>query len=394
MRGDNVSAKSLGINKIKKYAITRECASMLVPLKWAGRAVGTSLIVFASAGINAAQAQSGVTIYGIVDSGLTYTSNQGGKSLMQATAGNQQGSRFGLKGTEDLGGGLSAIFRLENGYDTYSGVLKQGGRMFGRGAWVGLSSNTWGTVTAGRQFNPVQDYLSNDGVGAYTQYGNILYDNDDLNNTFRSDNSIKYTSPRINGLQAEALYAFSNSAGAASNRSWSVGAQYLNGPVRIDAAYARLDHPGLNTTGAIPSDNYFPISVVSNVQSQQIWGIGGAYTVGALSVALLHTQSNFSQAGSSRNFSNYEASAQYWPTPVWQLGVGYDFTTVHQSIGGNAKYHQIGGNVSYYLSKRTDLYLNAIYMHGSGGTAWINGLSNPSSNGNQTTVIAGILHKF
>jgi general bacterial porin, GBP family len=74
--------------------------------------------------------------------------------------------------------------------------------------------------------------------------------------------------------------------------------------------------------------------------------------------------------------------------------VGYDFTTVHQSASGNAKYHQIGGNASYYLSKRTDLYLNVIYMHGSGGTAWINGLSNPSSTGIQTAAIAGILHRF
>ncbi|WP_081072071.1 porin [Burkholderia cepacia] len=387
--------KSFGIrNNLNGRVKTLDDTDKLSSLQWASRAAGASLFVLASAGANVAQAQSSVTIYGIVDSGFTYTSNQGGKSLVQATAGNQQGSRWGFKGTEDLGGGLSAIFRLENGFDTDSGALKQGGRLFGRGAWVGLNSDRWGSVTAGRQFNPVQDYLSNDGVGAYTQYGNILYDNDDLNNTFRSDNSIKYTSPRINGLQAEALYAFSNSPGAADNRSWSVGAQYLNGPLRIDAAYALLSKPGLNTTGAIPSDNYFPTSVVSNVQRQQIWGVGGAYTVGSLSVALLHTQSNFSLVGNSLDFSNYEASAQYWATPVWQLGVGYDFTTVHQSVGGNAKYHQIGGNVSYYLSKRTDLYLNVIYMHGSGGAAWINGLSNPSSTGVQTTAIAGILHKF
>lgn len=362
--------------------------------RWPAKVASMSLLALACAGVGTAHAQSSVTIYGIVDSGFTYTSNQGGKSAFQATAGNQQGSRWGFKGTEDLGGGLRAIFRLENGFDTYSGALKQGGRLFGRGAWVGLDSDRWGTITAGRQFNPVQDYLSNDGVGAYTQFGNILFDNDDLNNTFRSDNSVKYATPRIKGLQAEALYAFSNDTSFKNNRSWSVGAQYLNGPVRIDAAYALLDHPGLNTTGAIPSDNYYPPSVVSNVERQQIWGIGGAYTVGALSIALLHTQSNFRMDIGSKDFSNYEASVQYWATPFWQLGVGYDFTTVHQSVGGNEKYHQIGGNVSYYLSKRTDLYLNLIYMHGDGGAAWINGLANPSSNGTQTAAIAGILHRF
>lgn len=381
------------LNKSLKTGLARAGANFF-DVRWPAKVASISLLALVGAGPGMAHAQSSVTLYGIVDSGFTYTSNQGGKSLIQATAGNQQGSRWGFKGTEDLGGGLRAIFRLENGFDTYSGALKQGGRLFGRGAWVGISSDTWGAVTAGRQFNPVQDYLSNDGVGNFTQFGNILYDNDDLNNTFRSDNSVKYTSPRIKGLQAEALYAFSNDTGAKNNRSWSVGAQYLNGPLRIDAAYALLDHPGLNTTGAIPSDNYYPTSVVSNVQRQQIWGVGGTYTLGALTVALLHTQSNFQMPTGNKDFSNYEASAQYWATPAWQLGVGYDFTTVHQSASGNAKYHQIGGNASYYLSKRTDLYLNVIYMHGSGGTAWINGLSNPSSTGIQTAAIAGILHRF
>jgi len=74
-----------------------------------------------------AHAQSTVTLYGIVDGGFTYTSNQGGKSNYQATAGSEQGSRWGLIGKEDLGGGNAAIFRLENGFNLQTGVASANG---------------------------------------------------------------------------------------------------------------------------------------------------------------------------------------------------------------------------------------------------------------------------
>jgi general bacterial porin, GBP family len=82
----------------------------------------------------AAFAQSSVTLYGIVDAGFTYTNNQKGNSAYQATQGNVQGSRWGLLGSEDLGGGNKVLFRLENGFSLESGASGQGGRMFGRSA--------------------------------------------------------------------------------------------------------------------------------------------------------------------------------------------------------------------------------------------------------------------
>ncbi len=71
-----------------------------------------------------------------------------------------QGSRWGLKGTEDLGGGLKALFQLENGFNASNGKAAQGGLMFGRQAYVGLSDNQWGSVTLGRQYDSVIDYLA------------------------------------------------------------------------------------------------------------------------------------------------------------------------------------------------------------------------------------------
>ena len=111
-----------------------------------------------------AYAQSSVTLYGIIDEGVNYTSNvatpAGGKALFNLSSGVLQGSRWGMKGAEELGGGLRAIFTLENGFDLNTGKLSQGGLEFGRQAFVGLSSNTAGTVTLGRQYDSVVEYVS------------------------------------------------------------------------------------------------------------------------------------------------------------------------------------------------------------------------------------------
>ena len=107
----------------------------------------------------AAHAQSSVTLYGFVDAGLVYVNNQSGHSNVETITGQTSGSRWGLRGSEDLGGGLKAIFTLENGFDTSNGKLLQGGREFGRQAFVGLSSDTWGAVTLGRQYDPMTELV-------------------------------------------------------------------------------------------------------------------------------------------------------------------------------------------------------------------------------------------
>ncbi|WP_158900434.1 porin [Burkholderia sp. L27(2015)] len=350
-----------------------------------------------------AQAQSSVTLYGIIDAGVTYTNNQKGQTNFQATQGNVQGSRWGLTGTEDLGGGTTASFRLENGFSAESGAFGQGGREFGRGAWVALSNTSAGTVTLGRQYNSAQDYLSNlqiNGVGALSQYANAVYDNDDLNNTYRTQNAVKYTTPTIAGLTANAMYAFSGAAGDFSNdRAWSVGADYVNGPVRLDAAYSLVDHPATSTTGAAPSDNYYSLSssIITNVARNAVFGAGGAYALGDVTVALLYTNSAFDiLTGGTLKFANYEASVRYQFNPATLLTVGYIYTNQRSSsaLGTNAHYNQVSIGGEYFLSKTTDLYLNGVYQRAASSAAWIEGISSASSNGGQLAAVAGIRHKF
>ena len=97
-------------------------------------------------------AQSSVTLYGILDAGITYVNNTGGSHVVKFDDGVAYGNRFGLKGTEDLGGGLKAVFTLESGFHLGNGQLGFGGAEFGRQAYVGLQ-NDWGTLSFGNQLD-------------------------------------------------------------------------------------------------------------------------------------------------------------------------------------------------------------------------------------------------
>src|ERR1700710_118625 len=122
-----------------------------------------------------AHAQSSVTLYGILDEGFMVNTNAknvvngknvGARQYQIDSASGTQGSRWGLKGTEDLGGGLAAIFTLESGVNLSNGQFGQGNTAFGRQAFVGLSSKQFGAVTLGRQYDSINDYVGNYGFAA------------------------------------------------------------------------------------------------------------------------------------------------------------------------------------------------------------------------------------
>ncbi|MDF6681443.1 porin, partial [Escherichia coli] len=122
-----------------------------------------SRIAVASLGLFAttAFAQSSVTLYGVADAGIEYLSNvpsasPGGSNQVRMTSGNMSTSRWGLRGVEDLGGGLKAIFELESGISFDTGAQNNSTRLFDRSAFVGLGSK-YGQLTLGRQTTPMYD---------------------------------------------------------------------------------------------------------------------------------------------------------------------------------------------------------------------------------------------
>jgi len=184
-----------------------------------------------------AAAQSSVTLYGLMSEGIEYVNGERGSANVKLLTGTMQNSRWGLRISEDLGGSLTAVGDLENGFDATSGALQQGGRMFGRQAWVGLASRSYGTVTLGRQYDFFWDNLQQfEAATAANGLAVHIGDNDNAFGGFRYNNTVKYVSPTFRGLSIQGMYAFSNAAGDFSlNRATSFGVTYKTGPIRLGA---------------------------------------------------------------------------------------------------------------------------------------------------------------
>lgn len=389
-------------------------------------------IVLATSGLASvpAWAQSSVILYGVVDAGISYVNNVAsapggvGARKIQETSGVGAPSRWGFRGVEDLGGGNSAVFVLENGFSVASGTQLQGSRLFGRQAYVGLSNNTLGTVTLGRQYDSVVDY-----VGSFvssrqwaTQYGSHVGDIDNLYTTFRINNTVKYTSPTYRGLSFGGLYAFSNQAassagtGFSNNSAWSVGGSYAAGPLSLGAGHLHLSSPsaggtnGSNTGGAIVGDytSATDIFYTRPVKTQDVTGAGVAYELNAATLGFAYTFAKLRYVDtSSFSLSNYEANARYQFTPSFLAGVAFIYSDgrvsgapdiANVTDGTHPRWAQINLGGQYFLSKRTTAYLAAVYQKALGDalTATIDNVGGPTGANSryQVAVTAGVRVKF
>ncbi|MDN7654161.1 porin [Burkholderia multivorans] len=360
-----------------------------------------TLIVAAAAASFAtvAHAQSSVTLYGVLDAGITYQSNvqpapgQAGKSLWSMGSGIDQ-SRFGLRGSEDLGGGLKAIFTLESGFNIGNGKLANNNGMFNRQAFVGLSSQ-YGTVTLGKQYDSVQDYLApltatgSWGGTYFAHVGN--FDNLSTNGGYSPNNSIKFTSANYAGLQFGGTYSFSNNTNFGNNRAYSGGVSYQFQGLKIAGAYSQLNNPGQTTGGAVDT-----LATQGRVRT---YGAAAGYAFGPAQVGAAWTQArldNTGATGTSVRIDNYEVNGKYNLTPALGLGVAYTYSNARLGQD-SAHWHQVGLQADYALSKRTDVYAQAVYQRASGANASIyNGNIDtlPSSSINQTAATVGLRHRF
>jgi predicted porin len=182
-----------------------------------------------------AHAQSTITLYGILDAGIGYIHNSGGQSSQwKMSTGNVAENEWGLKGTEDLGGKMSAIFDVESGFDIASGQMHEGNRLFGRQAWVGISTPTYGTVTLGRQYDAMTDVVQPITGDSFSGIWATPGDVDNYDDSARFDNAVKWVSPTWSGVSLEAMYAFGGIAGATgSGQVYSGGAAYNGGQPAI-----------------------------------------------------------------------------------------------------------------------------------------------------------------
>ncbi|WP_186275431.1 porin [Burkholderia gladioli] len=375
------------------------------------RALAAFACLVASCG---AHAQSSVTLFGVLDEGINYTSNASGHSAWQQTSVDLVTSRWGIKGNEDLGGGLHAIFDLESGFQVDSGRIYYGDRVFGYQSYVGLQSERFGTITFGRQFDTVADTIAP--LTANGNWAGYLFshpfDNDNTDASFHANNSVKFTSASYHGLTATALYGFGNQAGNfAKNRAIGAGLTYAWNTLTVGAVYEDLGAPGTTTVGSVAPDD---MDFIAN--NQKIYGIGANYGIGPATLGLVYTHvvvqqptaslyaGAFASPVSRLRFDNIEANAKVYVRPDLFVGAMYTYSRAQLGTGSGENslhWNQVGLMAQYSLSKRTGIYSQVAYQKSSGGNtgtpledAFVLGSAGQSSNSHQVVARVGITHSF
>ena len=193
-------------------------------------------------------AQGNVTVFGVLDTYIDH-STAGSASATRVQSGGISGSRLGFRGSEDLGSGNRAIFLLESGINVDDGSSGQGGILFGRQAWVGLSTRA-GELTVGRQYAPYFFTLITYALGGGMGWGNAsTYFTD--NSPLRVNNSISYTSPLMSGFKLRALYGLgentSQPGGSNVGNIHSASIQYDQGKFSANVAYETRKTTARNT---------------------------------------------------------------------------------------------------------------------------------------------------
>ncbi len=354
-----------------------------------------------------AQAQTSVVLYGIADGDLRFDHTSIG-TLKSVGSGGESGSRWGIRGTEDLGGGLKASFNFEQGIDLSDNSVPQGNvspttptspvsstgsRTFSRTATVGLSSNVLGELRFGRAYTPMYvawttvDPMAGGLVGGAQNYA--------VGNVTRYDNAMYYDSPKFYGLQLSGAFrlgeastdSVASGADKQGGQSYNAVLSYANGPIYAAASWlatkSSLDNNTTRTAfGGVAYDfKFVKLAALyfntrnSTTTDQVAYALGFTVPIKAFSV--------FGQVGRIDNRYDQNGS----------------------SLGGDdAMFYGVGGN--YAFSKRTDVYVsfskfnnkhNAQYAIQDAGNF---GLMTSGATGNITTGFdpysyqVGIRHRF
>ncbi|QQX82828.1 porin [Cupriavidus necator] len=335
-----------------------------------------------------AYAQSSVTLYGVVDAPIEYVNeiargtpsvvnNQlvpqpGGKRFSIPTVGGLSAPRWGLRGKEDLGGGLAAIFNLEGGFGLDTGVSTSG-RLFGRQAMVGIQSQ-YGRLTFGRQYTSIFEGFAN---FTPTRYA-VLYEpiGWQLGLNYRSDNMVKYTG-EFGPLSAAAHFSFGTGLGAiGSTPLANGGAGETPGSFRDNTGYgAALTYLGGAFGATLVYDEWNP--AVTTGQPGKTRKFGGAVSYGTgpfkLMAGYRWNRTNFSNGNTFIRDDYWWAGANYQVTPALGLALAYYYSDIKEArLGLTAPPANFSNPwqttfiADYNLSRRTDIYLTTAYARNAG----------------------------
>lgn len=345
----------------------------------------------------AAHAQSSITTYGIIDAAVEYYSNAdaagNGVTRMPSLGGGMFPSRLGFRGVEDLGGGLKAVFVLENGFAPDTGVVGQGNRLFGRQANVGLSGS-WGSVTFGRNYNMLTTSTYDVDIIGPSQYG--LGSLDPFIPNGRSDNAIAYKGT-FSGVTVGGSYSLGRDTSAAGGpagtncggesasdamqcREWSALLRYDGQGFSLMSAYDRIYGGPAASGGLSSSDKTDSRFHAAALFKSDVWRVGGGVI----------TRRNEGSATPRSNL--YYLGGAYNVTPLLTLDAQLARLDYRDSNNDSG---QVLLRAIYNLSKRSAVYA-AVGRISNDGTAAL-ALSAGGTVGagkTQSGIIAGIKHSF
>ncbi|MGK5076774.1 porin [Janthinobacterium sp. HLX7-2] len=369
----------------------------------------TAIVAGMCAVSSPALAQSGVTVYGVADLGVSIDSNGNkGDKVSRVGSGYVYGSRLGFSGSEDLGNGLRALFVLEMGVDMDIGAMKSypdpssatpaapgGGAStgFNRRAHVGLSGD-FGTVLLGRDYTPLFWTAATLDPMEMGMYGNLqaagVLSGTGIERFGRASNSVFYTTPTFGGFKGRFMYSAGSESNGAQGRApknandmLAIGGEYKSGPILVSGAHQQLKMPmvangaftGNGTRkdtifGARYSTNVFSLSAgylkitqpVPHSDGRDIW-LGASYTMGASKLYAMVQKLRQASAKADRNGTSY--------------GLGY----------------------KYSMSKRTSVYTTIGYVKNDTNAAFALLASDPivapgALGASPRGLALGILHSF
>lgn len=309
------------------------------------------------------QAQETINVYGVVDLAVTSDSNSG-KTMAAVDSGQQTASRFGIKGSENLGDGLVARFVLESQIEADRGVPSFAGTLFGSQAWVSLASPL-GSVTIGRIFTPyfgaiaTNDPFDAKGPGESTR---VFYDTG-----VRMNNTVKYSlPPTLRGVYGDVAYGAGEVAGnARANRQLSMDLGYARGPLNVQVAY----HSSYDALGLNPARSYL---------------VGGNYNFGPVRGWLVIAR--------TRNDTTLDTEDTLLgiSVPLGLDTVAADYVHKKDKFNSDADATQLALAYYHTLSKRTNLYLIGSRLANDANASYQAALPG----GTRRVVAAGIRHQF
>ena len=348
---------------------------------------GTLALTAGALAATGAHAQSSVQLYGLMDLSVpTYITHAdaNGKHVLGMGNGGEpwfSGSRWGLRGSEDLGGGNKLIFTLESEYVVANGQMEDPGQIFDRDAWVGLENDTIGKFTAGFQNTIARDASAIYGdpygsaklryeEGGWTNSNNfkqMIFYAGSATGT-RYTNGLAWKKLFNNGLFLSAGYAFSNSTAFATGSTYQAAIGYNGGPFNVSSFYNHVNNGG---------------------NTDQTWSVGGNYTFGIARVNAGYFRYLGNQGALGQRQDNaWTVSFKLAPKGALDYELGYQQMRVHNAaynadgnipnanLGGafdptqgvhNGFKETLYGSVFYHLSKRTELYVAGDYMKLHGG---------------------------